>query len=340
MNLYDVTIIGGGPAGLYSAFYSGMRDMKTKIIEYHPYLGGKVNIFLEKILWDVGGQPAIQANDFLTHLITQAKTFDPTICLHQKVDHIEKKETYFIITTNTGEKHYSKSVIIAIGGGIYEPIKLELDGAEKFDMQNLHYTISGMERFRGRDILISGGGDAAIDWAVELLPFAKKLTVIYRGESLKAHESQIKKLIRHGVDIKLNTEMTKLISNEHKTAIEYVVLTERDKSYERAVDEVIVCHGYNREVSLDFCESIEPIRNEYKQFNSQGQCKTSIPGIYAVGDIVAYVDKVYLLVGTFNDAVLAVNSAKQFLEPDATSYAMVSSHNAKFTAHNQKMLET
>ena len=338
MELYDVTIIGGGPAGLYSAFYSGMRDMKTKIIEFHPFLGGKVNTFLEKVLWDVGGQPPILARDFIDNLVAQAKTFEPTVCLSQKVERIDKEEEYFVISTNTGEQHYSKSVIIAIGGGTYEPIKLELEGAEKFEMTNLHYTISGIQRFMDKEVLISGGGNAAIDWAVELLPVAKKLTVIYRSEELKAHEAQVKKLVAHGVDIRLNTEMTKLISNENRTAIERVVLNENELEYEMNVEEVLVCHGYNREVSLDFCDSIMPDRNEHQQFNSEGQCKTSIPGIYAVGDIVAYADKVYLLVGTFNDAVLAVNSAKKYLEPDASSYAMVSSHNEKFEERNREEL--
>lgn len=338
MELFDVTIIGGGPAGLYSAFYSGMRDMKTKIIEYHSYLGGKVNIFLEKVLWDVGGQPPILANQFVENLIAQAMTFEPTICLSQKVDCIDKEDEYFVISTNTGEKHYSKTVIIAIGGGIYEPLKLEIEGADKFEMLNLHYTISGMERFKNKDVLISGGGNAAIDWAVELLQVANKLTIVYRSEELKAHESQIKKLLEHGVEIKLNTEIAKLISNENKTAIERVLLKENDTEYEMNIDEILVCHGYNREVSLDFCDSITPVRNEYKQFNSEGQCKTTIPGIYAVGDIVAYTDKVYLLVGTFTDAVLAVNSAKTYIEPDAASYAKVSSHNDKFDKRNVAVL--
>jgi len=338
MDIYDVTIIGGGPAGLYSAFYAGMRDMKTKIIEFHPYLGGKVNIFLEKVLWDVGGQPPILAEKFVQNLIEQAKTFDPTICLNQKVERIDKEDTYFIISTNTGEKHYSKSVIVAIGGGIFEPIRLDLEGAEKFEMANLHYTINGIERFRNKHILISGGGNAAIDWAVELIPITRQLTVIYRGDDLKAHEAQVKKLKEAGVEIRLNTEMTKLISNQDKTAIEKVVLQENGVEYEETMDEVLVCHGYNREVSLDFCESISPARNDYKQFESEGQCHTSIPGIYAVGDIVAYKDKVYLLIGAFNDAVLAVNSAKQFIEPDAGSYAMVSSHNEKFYDRNREIL--
>lgn len=338
MNLFDITIIGGGPAGLYSAFYSGMRDMKTKIIEYQPYLGGKVNIFLEKMLWDVGGQPPIIAEDFIKNLIDQAMTFEPTVCLNSKVTFIEKENDIFVITTEQDEKHYSKAVIIAIGGGIFEPIKLEIEGAEKFEITNLHNSINGIERFANKEVLISGGGNGAIDWAVELLSIAKKVTVIYRSDELKAHEAQIKKLQENDVDILLNTEIQSFISNTSKTAIEKVMIKQNGEEKSLCFDDVIICHGYNREISLNFDTTIAPERKNEHLFQSIGQCKTTTPGLYAVGDIVAYDDKVYLLVGTFNDAVLAVNSAKKYLEPDANSYAMVSSHNDKFLERNQKVL--
>lgn len=338
MDLYDVTIVGGGPAGLYSAFYSGMRDLKTKIIEFHPQLGGKVNIFLEKMLWDVGGQQPIQGEVFLKNLIQQAMTFNPTVCLNSKVKSIEKQNDLFTITTESGEKHYSKAVIIAIGGGIVQPIKLEIDGAEKYEMTNLHYTINGMERFHDKELLISGGGNAAIDWAVELLPIAKKITVIYRSDELKAHESQVNKLKDHGVDILLNTEIQKLHANTQKTAIQSVDILQNGEIQTVTMDDILICHGYNREVSLDFEEGIAPKRNDNQLFESIGQCKTTTPGIFAVGDIVSYDDKVYLLVGTFNDAVLAVNSVKKYIEPEADSYAMVSSHNDKFREKNQELL--
>lgn len=338
MEVYDVTIIGGGPAGLYSAFYSGLRDLKTKIIEFHPQLGGKVNIFLEKMLWDVGGQPPIIAEKFVQNLIEQAMTFSPTVCLGEKVSNINKHDDIFHIATEQGQTHYSKTVVIAIGGGIFEPMKLELDGAEKYEMTNLHYTIKNIERFAGKDVLLSGGGNAAIDWAVELLPIANKLTIIYRGDELKAHEAQVKKLREANVDILIETEIDTLIANDEKTAICDVVLTGQAGKQQISADEVLICHGYNREVSLAFADNIAPKRTEQQLFESEGQCKTSTPGIFAVGDIVAYDDKVYLLVGTFNDAVLAINSAKKYLQPDANSYAMVSSHNDKFRERNQQLL--
>lgn len=339
MNIYDVTIIGGGPAGLYSAFYSGLRDLKTKIIEFQPKLGGKINIFSEKMLWDVGGQPPILAGDFVENLKQQAMTFDPTICLNSKVHEIRKENGVFVIETTDGKYHYSKTVIIATGGGIFSPIKLEIEGAEKYEMKNLHYTIKGLERFAGHEVLISGGGNGAIDWAVELLHVAKKVTVIYRKEELTAHEAQIKKLRDHNVDILLNAEITSLLSNEDKSKIETAVIKQNGQILSINVDDIVISHGYNREVSLHFAPEIEPEKKDNYCLVSTGQCKTTVPGIFAAGDIVTYNDKVGLILGTFQDAVLAVNSAKLYMEPGANEYGMVSSHNDKFKEKNQQILE-
>ena len=339
MDLFDVTIIGGGPAGLYSAFYSGLRSMKTKIIEVQPVLGGKVNIYPEKVLWDVGGQPPMQAQLFVKNLINQANTFAPTICLNTKVEKVEKQGDIFVISTNTGEIHYSKTIVVAVGGGILSPIKLEIEGAEKYEMSNLHYTILGLERFRDKKVLVSGGGNGAIDWAVELLFVAKEVVVIYRKDQLTAHESQVDKLKEHGVDIMLNSEIHSVISNDSKSAIEKVVISQNGELREIEVDDVLISHGYNREVSLDFAEDIQPIRKDDYYLVSLGQCKTSVPGIFGAGDIISYDDKVGLLIGTFQDAVLAVNNAKKYIDPKADQYGMVSSHNEKFAEMNKELLE-
>lgn len=337
MELFDVTIVGGGPAGLYSAFYSGLRDLKTKIIEFQPTLGGKVNIFQEKMLWDVGGQPPIVAAQFVENLVAQAKTFDPTICLETKVQNVHKEQDYFVIETNDGAQHYSKTIIIATGGGIYKPIKLAIDGAEKYEMTNLHYTIKGIERFRNHDVLISGGGNGAVDWAVELLPIAKSVTLIYRKEELTAHEAQVRNLRENGVEIMLNSELVSLQSNEQKTAIEQVTVCQNGDNTTFNIDDVIISHGYDREVSLEFDEGIRPECKDNYYLQSIGKCQTTVPGIFGAGDIVTYEDKVNLLLGTFQDAVLAVNSAKLYMNPEANKVAMVSSHNEKFREKNQEI---
>lgn len=339
MELFDVTIIGGGPAGLYSAFYSGLRNMKTKIIEVQPVLGGKVNIYPEKVLWDVGGQPPMQAQLFIKNLINQAHTFSPTICLNTKVEQIEKQGDIFVITTDSGEVHYSKTIIVAVGGGILSPIKLEIEGAEKYEMSNLHYTILGLERFRDKKVLVSGGGNGAIDWAVELLFVAKEVVVIYRKEQLTAHEAQVEKLKQHNVQIMLNSEIQSVVSNDNKTAIEKVIISQNGETHELEVDDVLISHGYNREVSLTFADDIQPIRKDDYYLVSLGQCKTSVPGIFGAGDIISYDDKVNLLIGTFQDSVLAVNNAKMYIDPHADQYGMVSSHNEKFAEKNKELLE-
>lgn len=340
MEIFDVTIVGGGPAGLYSAFYSGMRNMKTKIIEVQPVLGGKVNIYPEKILWDVGGQPPLQAQLFVQNLITQARTFAPTILLKTKVEQIQKQGDLFVLTTDSRELHYSKTIIIAVGGGILNPIKLEVEGAEKYEMTNLHYTILGLERFRNRKVLVSGGGNGAIDWAVELLRVAKEVVVIYRKDQMSAHESQVEKLKEQGVQILLNAEIQSVVSNHNKTAIDEVIISQNGQIHALQVDEVLISHGYNREVSLSFADNIQPVKKDDYYLVSLGQCKTSVPGIFAAGDIVTYDDKVNLLIGTFQDAVLAVNNAKLYIEPKAQQYAMVSSHNEQFKEKNKMLMET
>lgn len=337
--LYDVTIVGGGPAGLYTAFYSGLRNMKAKIIEYQAKLGGKVLLYPEKMIWDVGGQPPILGQHFVKQLIEQGLTFDPTVILRTKIERIEKNEHgHFVLITNTGERHFSKTVVMANGAGIINPMRLDIEGAEK--MTNLHYTVQSLNRFRNKTVLISGGGNAAVDWAVELLPIAKKVILIYRKESLSAHEAQVELLRESNADLLLNTTIETLVSNTEKTAIDEVVLQVEHTGGKVSikVDEVLINHGYNRDVSLEFSPELQPelVNDYYYKGDSSG--KTSQPGIFAAGDIVSFDGKVKLLVGTFQDAINAVNQAKLFIDPKADKSGKVSTQNENFVERNRKMI--
>lgn len=337
--IYDITIVGGGPAGLYSAFYSGLRGMKTKILEFQAELGGKVQIYPEKMIWDVGGMPPTLGNDFVRNLIQQGLTFKPTVCLNTKVEYIEKIDGLFVITTDTGIKHVSKTVILANGGGIISPIKLDLQGAEKFEMTNLHYTVQQLERFCGKHILISGGGNAAMDWAVELLEVAASVKVIYRKENLSAHEAQVEAFKNGGGQIFLNASIHSLIANEERSLIQEVVIENENEKVSIPVDEVLINHGYNRESSFKFAPELQPELKDDYYFVGTGKGKLSVDGLFAAGDIISYDEKVNLLVGAFQDAVNAVNSAKKYLEPSAYEYALVSSHNDVFKERNQELLQ-
>ena len=332
---FDITIIGGGPAGLYSAFYSGLREMKTKIIECQDTLGGKVRIYPEKRIWDVGGLKPILAHEFCENLIEQGLTFNPTVCLNEKVETIEKEENQFVITTNIGKRHYSKAIILANGGGVISPQKLEVEGAHRYELNNLHYTVGRIERFSGKHVLISGGGNTAIDWAVELMHVAKSVTVVYRNEALPAHEAQVRKLQENGVNILLNATITSLQPNEEADCIGAAVISVDGTLQTLEVDDVLINHGYNRESSVSFAPEIEPSK-QGDCYECTGKGVLSTEGLFAAGDNIAYDGKVYLLLGAFQDAVNAVNSAKQYIDPSSHSAGMVSSHNEVFKTRNEQ----
>ena len=340
--VYDVTIIGGGPAGLFSAFYSGLREMKTKIIEYQPYLGGKVHVYPEKLIWDIGGLPPVTGQQFIEQVVNQGLTFDPTVIVDEKVTSIDKNEVgHFVIETASGESHLSKTVILAIGSGILKPTKLEIEGAERFEVANLQYTVQSLGRFKDKVVLISGGGNSAIDWANELEPIAKKVYLTYRKDMLKGHEAEISKLLNSSVDCLLNTSIEKLIAADDHESIEKVELINNEDGDKilLLVDEVVVNHGFEIDQELITNSRLHIKMSDEYGIAGTPMSETSIEGLYAVGDILNHEGKLHLIAGAFQDAANAVNKAKQFITPDANKQAMVSSHNEKFKEKNREIMK-
>ncbi|WP_420850333.1 NAD(P)/FAD-dependent oxidoreductase [Peribacillus alkalitolerans] len=341
-DIYDVTIIGGGPAGLYSAFYSGLREMKTKIIEYQPKLGGKIHVYPEKMIWDVGGHAPLPGAKLIEQLVEQGLTFNPEVVLNEKVESIERNEDkIFILKTASGQHHFSKTVIVAVGSGILNPQKLNIEGAERFEVSNLNYTVKSIKHFKDKTVIISGGGNTAIDWANELVPIAKQVYLTYRKDALSGHEAQVKQLMNSSAVCMFNTSITKLIAGMNNEYIDIVELTnnETNKIEYLSVDEVIINHGYEQDASLlaNSKLNLEILDNFYIAGNVNSE--SSIPGLYAAGDILKHDGKLNLIAGTFQDAANAVNKAKQFIQPDASEIAMVSSHNEVFKERNRELVK-
>ncbi|MGG1339258.1 NAD(P)/FAD-dependent oxidoreductase [Bacillus toyonensis] len=340
--LFDVTVIGGGPAGLYSAFYSGLREMKTKIIEFQPQLGGKIHVYPEKMIWDVGGLLPVTGDKLIEQLVQQGLTFKPEVVLNTKVESIIRNEDgTFTLKTSTGEEHFSKTIIVATGSGILKPQKLSIEGAERFEVSNLNYTVKSLMRFKDKTIIISGGGNSAVDWANELEPIAKKVYVTYRKEELSGHEAQVKQLMNSSAECFLNTSITKLIAGDNHEAIEYVELMnhETGEVSHLPIDEVIINHGYERDITLLENSELDVaiIDNFYIAGNANSE--SSVDGLYAAGDILKHDGKLHLIAGAFQDAGNAVNKAKQFIQPDASEYGMVSSHNEVFKKRNRELIK-
>ncbi|WP_377887892.1 NAD(P)/FAD-dependent oxidoreductase [Alkalihalobacillus sp. R86527] len=341
-DVFDVTVIGGGPAGLYSAFYSGLRELKVKIIEFQPHLGGKIHVYPEKMIWDVGGHKPLPGAKLIEALVEQGLTFDPKVVLNTKVESITRNEEgIFVLKSTDGEEHYSKTVIVAVGSGILKPQKLAIQGAERFEVSNLNYTIKSLQHFKDKTVVISGGGNAAIDWANELVPVAKKVYLTYRKEALTGHEAQVSILMDSCAHCIFNTSISKLIACCNHEAIEQIELTNHvtgEISY-LPIDEVIINHGYEQDTSLigNSDLNIELADRFYIEGNSNSE--SSIPGLYAAGDILKHDGKLNLIAGAFQDAANAVNKAKQFIEPEAQAAGMVSSHNEVFKERNRKLIK-
>ncbi|NOU86962.1 SidA/IucD/PvdA family monooxygenase [Paenibacillus sp. LMG 31460] len=340
--LYDVTVIGGGPAGLYSAFYSGLREMKTKLIEYQTQLGGKIHIYPEKMIWDVGGHTPTPGAKLIENLVEQGLTFHPEVVLNEKVESITRNEEgIFVLQAASGQKHYTKTVIVAVGGGILNPQRLEIEGAERYEVSNLNYTVKSLQHFRNKTVIISGGGNSAIDWANELEPIAKNVYLTYRKEALTGHEAQVKQLMESSVVCFFHTSITKLVASSNHEVIERVELTNHETgevSY-LPIDEVIINHGYERDTTLLKNSEVKIAIADNYYIAGNAASESSIDGIYAAGDILHHDGKLHLIAGAFQDAANAVNKAKQYIQPEANKVAMVSSHNEVFKKRNRELVK-
>ncbi|WP_099222291.1 NAD(P)/FAD-dependent oxidoreductase [Listeria costaricensis] len=326
--LYDVTIIGAGPVGLYTAFYSGLRAMKTKLIDAEPAVGGKVRYFYpEKIIRDIGGSPEIKGHELIANLKKQAETFQPTIVCNEKIVHLEQLPGgNFILESESGTQHFSKTVIIACGSGTYEVNPLEAENTANFPSQ-LHYSLTDLEAFRDKKIVISGGGNAALDAALTLLPVAKSVQVIYRGDDLKGHEETVRELKRSNATIHVAHNIERLSGEADKLRQVMIRCKETGRTQTVPCDAIFVGHGVKVELGA--------MRNwgfdtEEWGITVDSLMQTSIPGIFACGDVACYPRKIRIILAGLHEGPIAVNSAVKFLEPQAADEAMVSTHHESF----------
>lgn len=313
VKVFDVTVIGGGPVGLFTAFYAGMRKMSVNVIESLPQLGGQLSaLYPEKYIYDIAGFPKISGQGLIDNLTEQMSQFEPTISLEEDVRQVEKQQDgTFKLTTNKAV-HFSKAIIITAGNGAFQPKKLGIETAEKYEGKNLHYFIKDLNQFAGKNVQVFGGGDSAVDWSLMLEPIAEKVTLIHRRDKFRAHEASVENLMNSSVEVKTPFIPIEFIGED---TIEQVVL-ERVKGEQEtvAVDDVIVNYG--------FVSSLGPISEwgleiEKNSIVVNSKMETNIEGIYAAGDICTYEGKVKLIASGFGEAPTAVSNAKVYIDPSA-----------------------
>ncbi|WP_322923304.1 NAD(P)/FAD-dependent oxidoreductase [Paenibacillus campi] len=310
----DLIVIGGGPVGLFACFYSGMRKATVKVIDSMPQLGGQLAaLYPEKYIYDVAGFPKVTAQELVDRLVEQMRQFPVHIQLEEKVLLVAKLEDHRFAITTDKNIHYAKAVILTGGAGAFQPRRLNLPEAQRFEGGNLHYFVSDIQRFAGKRVLITGGGDSAVDWALMLEPVAAQVILVHRRDKFRAHEHSIDKLRSSNVDIQTPWELDEL---HGEGTVEKVKLRHTTSGQERQieVDEVIVNYG--------FVSSIGPIAEWGLAIKSGSvvvdtRMETNIPGFFAAGDIVHYSGKVKLIAAGFGEAPTAVNNAIVYINPEA-----------------------
>ncbi|RTR36302.1 NAD(P)/FAD-dependent oxidoreductase [Robertmurraya yapensis] len=321
--VYDITIIGGGPVGLFTAFYGGMRQLSVKIIESLPQLGGQLStLYPEKYIYDIAGFPKVRAQELVDRLKEQMSIFSQTVVLGQTVEGLEKEENGNFKLTTGEEVHYTKAVIITAGVGAFQPRRIELENGAQYEGKNLHYFINDLNHFAGKKVVVFGGGDSAVDWAMMLEPIAEKVTLVHRRDKFRAHEHSVENLKNSMVEIKTPYVPAELIGDENQ--INQVVLqhvtTEEKETLD--VDAVIVNYG--------FVSALGPIKEwgldiERNSIIVNSKMETNIEGVYAVGDICTYEGKVKLIASGFGEAPVAINAAKHYVDPTAKKHVPHSS---------------
>ena len=313
--IYEITIIGGGPTGLFAAFYAGMRNSSVKIIESLPQLGGQLSaLYPEKYIYDVAGFPKVRAQELVDGLKEQALHFNPTICLEEMVEDLEVQADGLIRLKTNKEDHFTKTVILTAGNGAFHPRKIELENTEQYEGSNLHYFINDLENFRNKKVMVCGGGDSAVDWALMLEPIAKEVHLVHRRDKFRAHEHSVTTLMESTVQIK--TPHIPVSFNGDDERIHSVTLEHAKEGTTEVVeiDDVIVNYG--------FVSSLGPMKNwglniEKNSIVVNSKMETNIPGVYAAGDVCTYDGKVKLIATGFGEAPTAINNAKAFIDPAA-----------------------
>ncbi len=314
----DIAIVGGGPTGLFGAFYAGLRQMSVKIIDSLDVLGGQLaTLYPEKYIFDVAGFPNVLAKDLVRDLVAQAMVYRPVVCLGEQVRTLDfdPQSAIYQIRTSRGV-HGVRSILIAAGVGSFAPKKLPVSAAEKYEGRGLHYFVSNPESFCEKKLLIVGGGDSAVDWANALWPIASQVTLIHRRDRFRAHENSVRKLDESSVDVRVFYELKSI---EGDGRIERAVIYDNRSHEEQTIEVDAVL------VNVGFESSLGPLKDweleiEGGQIKVDSMMQTNRPGIYAAGDICTFPGKLKLIATGFGEACTAVNFAKHYLDPKANIF--------------------
>lgn len=319
MEIKDITIIGGGPTGIFAAFYAGMRRATAQIVDALPELGGQLTaLYPEKYIFDVAGFPKVLAKDLVRMLAEQANQFGPPIHLGQRVTGLEQEDDHFVLVTDS-DRFVSRSILIAAGIGAFSPRRLPQACAAPWYGRGIVDVVTDPEMFRGQRVVIIGGGDSAFDWGTQLLDRAARVTIVHRSDRFRAHGAtvaQFQSAVGTGrADLFTFHELHDIRCTTSPDRFSHVDLRDIKAKTTREVDADVILP------MLGFVSDLGPLGEwgltlEKEEIVVNSLMETGRPGIYAAGDITSYPGKLKLIATGFAEAATAVNQAVHWVYPE------------------------
>jgi len=314
----DAIIIGAGPVGLFAVFELGLNDVKCHLIDILDRPGGQcAELYPEKPIYDIPAVPVCTGAELTEKLLEQIKPFHPAFHFGQMAEKLEKTaDGHWRVTTDRGTVIEGKIVVIAAGGGSFVPKKLPIKGIEEFEGTSVFYAVRKMEQFRDQNIVIAGGGDSALDWAINLQPVAKHVTLVHRRDEFRAAPDSVLKMRTLVAEGLMDLKIAALTSIEGEgSRIRNVIVQETGKAQEpMACDALLAFYGLTMKLGpvahfgIDLHENLIPVNT--------ADFETSVPGIFAIGDINAYPGKMKLILSGFHEAALMAKKAFTYVHPD------------------------
>lgn len=316
----DVAIIGAGPVGLFAVFELGLLKLRAHLIDFLPQVGGQLSeIYPKKPIYDIPGFPSVLAQELTDNLMKQIEPFKPTFTLGERVEKLIKRgEADFLLETNMGTQIEAKVVVIAGGLGVFEPRKPAVENLEKFENgKGVAYMVLDPEAYRGKKMVLAGGGDSALDWTIYLADIAESLTLVHRSESFRGAPDSVNKVMKLAeegkIDLILNSNITRIEGDDHL----HTVVIENSKTKEvisKQADYLIPLFGLSPKLG--------PIENWGLEIDKNAivvnteDYSTNIKGVYAIGDINTYTNKLKLILCGFHEAALMSHSAFKYINPN------------------------
>jgi thioredoxin reductase (NADPH) len=317
----DVVIIGAGPVGLFAVFELGLLDIKCHVIDILPKVGGQcAELYPEKPIYDIPGFPMVTGQALVDNLMSQIEPFHASFHLSEMVESLESIGTpeapLFRLKTDAGTTFTCKAILIAAGGGSFQPKKPPIENIDAYEGTGVFYAVRRMEMFRNKRVLIVGGGDSALDWTVNLQPVAKRLTLLHRRDAFRAAPHTVEKMRTLVAGGDMDLQLGQVMSLKGKAPVlEGAVIRRDDGSiFEVDCDVILPFFGLTMKLGpisewgLNLHENLIPVDTE--------KFETSVPGIFAVGDINWYPGKLKLILSGFHEVALMAQRAHRYVYPD------------------------